>query len=573
MRHAALSLALVAAAVVVAPAAAASAPAPTSAASPGVEVFTSIDRRALAVGGYLLLDVELLRAGDDAGPLREALDGVRLPETDAFDLVRAPAASAKVTDGVVEAQRRFVLRARRAGAAAVPAPRVELDGRELAAPTHAVRVFEAPPREAFASVVPIVAQGREGETTFRRTGTAFLAAPDALVTAYHVVAGANRVLVRLPSGRTVRLRRVLALDPARDVAVLHIDPRHAEGLPVLAFAPDGDASPDAVAFTAGWPLLRASDDGFDRAQATTAAVRHADLGAGDVALRVSSNGVRPGDSGGPMLDAQGRVLGVVVSGRATSGEPDLLREDLCLAADPRPALRSRVPRPVQLTSALRAAERHVPSAQAYDAVAALVGPVRQPARASHERERLLDALRRSPHDPVLQFLAGTALDALGDDDEALVAFAGAHRGGFFPAAYALAHHRLAAGEIRAAGELFAEVRRSAPYARLGAMGLARTRVADGRYGEAEAAVREVLAHEPRFAPALYLLGYIRIAQGRTDDARALAVRLRSRPEWAGSLRFILDNPGMHPEALRPLPRQPLGRLPAFTAELPAPPRR
>ena len=534
-------------------------------------VFSTLDRGAVAVGDVVELNVEVLAApttGEAAEALVAAFSRAAPGESAGVEFVRAWPASRRLREGVLELQRRYDFRVLESGEVAVP--EVVLDvphdadrTLRLATRPHALRGYAAWPGDAARSVFPIVAESRDGRRTVRRTGSAWLAAPDALVTAYHVVVGARRVRVRLPSGETVSLGRVWALDPERDVAVLHIAPRHTRGLaPLLVAAPDADASGE-VAFTAGWPLLdRADDDGFGRRQLRTSAARFEGIGEGARALRVSGNAVRPGDSGGALLNAEGHVIGVVVSGRSTDGEADLLREDVCLATDPVPALRARAERPEKLASALRETAEADPAARAHLAATHLTAQSVPEHERSRQRETLLEAVRESPRDASLQFLAATVLEALGDDAEAARAYRGAHAEGYFPAAYALAHHHLEASPARAAA-LFEEVRQSAPYAHLGAMGHARALTLLGRWTEAEHALENVLDHDPRFAPALYLLGVVRLAQGREVEARALALRLEARPEWAASLRTLLRHDVLRPSRVEPLARAELGAVSDF----------
>lgn len=541
------------------------------------EVFSTLDRRAAEVGGLVELNVEVLAVprsrshGESVvAALGEALPGA----TEAVEVARTWPVSHRWRGDVLEVQRRYLLRVRRTGEIEVPSVVVDVrdgEGRtvRLASRAQTLRGFVAWPESPIRSVVPIVAEGRDGERQFRRTGSAWLAAPDALVTAYHVVVGAHRVQAKLPSGRTVTLGRVWSLDPERDVAVLHVDPRETAraDMQALVIAPDEVPPSGAVAFTVGWPLtgnVSPDTDGFDRYQLRTAAAHFAGIGPEGARLRVSANAVRPGDSGGPLLDVQGRVLGVVVSGRSTSGEADLLREDVCLASDPVPALRARRARPTRLAGALRDAAESAPSARAYAAATRLTGPlsryVRDPSR---DRAVLLEATQQAPRDAALQFLAGTVLEALGDDHAAARAYRGAYAEGYFPAAYSLAHYHLDTGDPSRAADLFAEVRRTAPYAHLGAMGHARALAELNRWPETELALREVLDHDPRFAPALYLLGVAHLAQGHEAEAEALVTRLDSRPAWAASLRMLLRHDVLRPTALQPLARAEIGEIPVF----------
>ena len=90
----------------------------------------------------------------------------------------------------------------------------------------------------------------------------------------------------------------------------------------------------------------------------------------------------------------------------------------------------------------------------------------------------------------------------------------------------------------------------------GALGLARVYTARLQYLEAADALLEVLDREPTYAPALYLLGYGHLAQGRIEDARALAVLLgRIDAGWAHVLRMHIGAPaatsgGSQPNAAR-----------------------
>lgn len=524
-----------------------------------LQLFSTVDRAAVEVGGVLEIDVEAL-----AVPVSEAARAALAEAFEAFDpaahlgagfeVVRTSRATRRSTGDVDEYRKRVVVRVRDAALREVPALRLDVvtGGRTWTYTTrpHPVRSFRwnGAVSGAGRSVVAVTAEGTVDGIPFERIGSAFLVGDDALVTAYHVVVAARRLRVRLPDGREVRVSRAWALDPTRDVAVLHLDAEaaRASGLRPLVVAPSEARGP--ISFTAGWP---------DRAQVRTVAARFDDLVLDGQRFRVAANAVRPGDSGGPLLDETGRVLGVVVSGRATDGGSDLLHETICLATDPAEALGryGRAEAPVSLRSALRAAAASEPAAQAHEAVGAIQFPVQ---RAEADRRlhvtSLLDALRQAPNDPALQFLAGTALEEAGEARLAAGALDASRRGGYVPAAYSLAHHLLHQGRLRAAADLFAEVAGEGPYARLGAYGQAQALVALGRTTEAEAALQTVLDHEPRFAPALYLLGLVRLSQGREAEARALVVRLGERREWANALRMPIEAPSLRPPAIDPLPR-------------------
>jgi S1-C subfamily serine protease len=138
------------------------------------------------------------------------------------------------------------------------------------------------------------------------SGSGFLISPDGLVmTNSHVVHKAKLVEVQTSDGRTSRAQLV-GDDPDTDLAVIRID---LPGLPWISFADSGEVRVGQIAIAIGNPL------GFDNS--VTAGIVSA-LGRTfpsrtgrliDNVLQTDA-ALNPGNSGGPLLDAQGRVIGV-----------------------------------------------------------------------------------------------------------------------------------------------------------------------------------------------------------------------------------------------------------------------
>ena len=149
-------------------------------------------------------------------------------------------------------------------------------------------------------------------------GSGFLYARDRLMTNAHVVAGVDDPQVVV--GDDSLDARVVFYDPELDIAVLDVDSGSTRA---LRFTPD-DApaqAKDPVAIL-GYP----QDGPFDvetgriRAQQT---LRSPDIyGEGAVIRDVYSvrGLVRPGNSGGPIVDSAGRVAGVVFAASVTDGD-------------------------------------------------------------------------------------------------------------------------------------------------------------------------------------------------------------------------------------------------------------
>jgi S1-C subfamily serine protease len=146
---------------------------------------------------------------------------------------------------------------------------------------------------------------RCGQTS---VGSGWVAAPGIVVTNAHVVAGSRSVRVSVRgTGREVAAR-VIAFDPDRDVAVLAARDLRA---PTLGRGPELEADDGAV--LAGFPGDAGLWVGAARVRAVLEA-RGADIYGNPGAIRETYSlraTVRQGASGGPVLDDEGRVVGMV----------------------------------------------------------------------------------------------------------------------------------------------------------------------------------------------------------------------------------------------------------------------
>lgn len=214
---------------------------------PGVQLFTVLDRAVVAVGepfevrivAYLPAGAPAFEAAFRAGRFAAPFDGLALIRRDLLPVRERPTAAGTVRVLTL----RYTLRARRAGRVQIPAFRVPGGMPALDTPPRVLHAYQVTPSFYAArwAVVPVVAEAPASEAgrVIRRTGSAFLAAPDAFVTGYHVVMGAHRVWLTLPGGRRIRVKKAWAVDPVRDVVVLYVDPAEVRqaGLKPLRLAP------------------------------------------------------------------------------------------------------------------------------------------------------------------------------------------------------------------------------------------------------------------------------------------------------------------------------------------------
>ena len=165
-------------------------------------------------------------------------------------------------------------------------------------------------------------------------GSGWVAAPETVVTAAHVVAGEDDTTVN-PNGSNAELRgQVIGFDPTNDIAVLRVpglgrrplrlvDARPGASVAVLGFPEDGpfNATPARI----GTTITALSTDAYGR---------------GPVSRAVTSlrGTLRHGDSGGPAVDSNGAVETVVFASRVGGGgfgvASSAVRNDLANAKGP-----------------------------------------------------------------------------------------------------------------------------------------------------------------------------------------------------------------------------------------------
>jgi S1-C subfamily serine protease len=184
-----------------------------------------------------------------------------------------------------------------------PLPSVHGPAADVPAPTTGILAAPAV-KAARASVVRVVGTA----CGLGIEGSGWVAGPDLVVTNAHVVAGEGDTVVE-PGGNTPgRRAHVVAFNPHDDIAILRVPGLHERVLPLAADPRSGTA-----AAIMGYP----EDGPFDvepgRIGQTTVLSTEDAYGNGPVMRRITSlrGRVRPGNSGGPMIDSGGHVVATV----------------------------------------------------------------------------------------------------------------------------------------------------------------------------------------------------------------------------------------------------------------------
>jgi S1-C subfamily serine protease len=135
-----------------------------------------------------------------------------------------------------------------------------------------------------------------------------------IVTNYHAVTNADRIVVTLADGRKF-LAELVGADAGTDLAVLKID---AEGLPAAMWGDSDDLDVGEMVWAIGNPF------GLDRTLTfgiVSAMGRRGVTGSPLQEFLQTDAAINPGNSGGPLVDVNGRVIGITtaIAGHESTG--------------------------------------------------------------------------------------------------------------------------------------------------------------------------------------------------------------------------------------------------------------
>lgn len=150
----------------------------------------------------------------------------------------------------------------------------------------------------------------------RGQGSGMVLRPDGhILTNNHVIAGASEIEVAFTDGKRLPAKLVAA-DPDTDLAVIRVE---AEGLTSVQFGDSTQLQPGEWVVAVGNP--------YGLEHTVTAGIISA-LGRGNVGLNTyedfiqTDTAINPGNSGGPLVDLEGRVVGVNSAIRTSNGGSD-----------------------------------------------------------------------------------------------------------------------------------------------------------------------------------------------------------------------------------------------------------
>ena len=166
-------------------------------------------------------------------------------------------------------------------------------------------------------------------------GSGWVAAPDLIVTNAHVVAGEGFTRVQQEGVGPGRRARVVLFDAKNDIAILHVNNLGLSSLPLAS--PTSGESVAVLGFPENGPLdVQPGRLGDTQRVISSDAYNQGPVERTVTSLRVF---VRPGNSGGPVVDSKGEVVATIFASRANSrnagyGIPsDIVRKHLQTASN------------------------------------------------------------------------------------------------------------------------------------------------------------------------------------------------------------------------------------------------
>jgi serine protease Do len=160
------------------------------------------------------------------------------------------------------------------------------------------------PEELFEEFFGRRSPRREHRFRTESTGSGFVLSQDGyIVTNHHVIEGADRIVVVFDSGNELEAQ-IVGADPKTDLALVKVEPE--DDLPA---APLGNSDQIRVG---DWVMAIGNPFGLDHTVTVgilSAKGRNINAGPYDDFLQTDAS-INPGNSGGPLIDVQGRVIGI-----------------------------------------------------------------------------------------------------------------------------------------------------------------------------------------------------------------------------------------------------------------------
>jgi S1-C subfamily serine protease len=157
---------------------------------------------------------------------------------------------------------------------------------------------------------PATTEPSQGATLNLVKGTGFLfSSSNFVITNYHLVKNQKSITVKLLHGQDIKAE-VVAIDKNNDIAFLKLDTAPDLNIGKIALGDSAEVRPGDKVFTVGYPLSNILGDRPKYSEGVINAI--SGVGNDPKSFQISIP-IQPGNSGGPLFNDDGNVIGVVTS--------------------------------------------------------------------------------------------------------------------------------------------------------------------------------------------------------------------------------------------------------------------
>lgn len=159
-------------------------------------------------------------------------------------------------------------------------------------------------------LVEVVKKCRDAFVNFGGGSGVCVSEDGLVITNYHVAGRSKNWNLRMPGGARGKQfpAKILWGDPVGDIALLKIDSK-GEKLPFVPLGDSDEVKVGQLAFAMGTPFMTAQEDCVPTVTFGVVSAIHRYQGGYSDAIQTDAS-VNPGNSGGPLIDLQGRLIGI-----------------------------------------------------------------------------------------------------------------------------------------------------------------------------------------------------------------------------------------------------------------------